>query len=330
MSQHGIDGMPLLMENGHRAGSVLTESDQSREGTGCGLDFEPEVAFREGHRLKDNMKKTLVVLTILLAAGLPANIFGSVVVLGPSDAANGPISNGSASINTTTSQQMIGTGAWQANGTAVSQYYLYANANSSTERGLGQLTVGSLSSLSLSTFLSPAQAAAAPNWFLSIYTAPYTGGEASWYGNRLILEPYLAKNYNNPGNQWVTWSTAAGANQLRIDDSALSGNQGFYGEPTLANIQSGSITWSAYTSGGSSTPINYANMNILGIVLSTGSGWAAGFTGMVDNVNINSAPGNVQFDLESVPEPTTMIAGALLLLPFGASTIRILRKNRTA
>lgn len=31
-----------------------------------------------------------------------------------------------------------------------------------------------------------------------------------------------------------------------------------------------------------------------------------------------------------VPEPTTMIAGALLLLPFGASTIRMLRKNRTA
>ena len=31
-----------------------------------------------------------------------------------------------------------------------------------------------------------------------------------------------------------------------------------------------------------------------------------------------------------VPEPTTMIAGALLLLPFGASTLRMLRKTRTA
>jgi len=31
-----------------------------------------------------------------------------------------------------------------------------------------------------------------------------------------------------------------------------------------------------------------------------------------------------------VPEPTTMIAGALLLLPFGASTLRFLRRNRTA
>ena len=32
----------------------------------------------------------------------------------------------------------------------------------------------------------------------------------------------------------------------------------------------------------------------------------------------------------AVPEPTTMIAGALLLLPFGASTLRVLRKHRTA
>lgn len=31
-----------------------------------------------------------------------------------------------------------------------------------------------------------------------------------------------------------------------------------------------------------------------------------------------------------VPEPTTMIAGALLLLPFGTSTLRMIRKNRKA
>jgi len=39
-------------------------------------------------------------------------------------------------------------------------------------------------------------------------------------------------------------------------------------------------------------------------------------------------PGTVQDQLVVVPEPTTMIAGALLLLPFGASTLRILRRNR--
>jgi hypothetical protein len=29
-----------------------------------------------------------------------------------------------------------------------------------------------------------------------------------------------------------------------------------------------------------------------------------------------------------VPEPTTLIAGALLLLPFGASMIQVLRRKR--
>jgi len=32
----------------------------------------------------------------------------------------------------------------------------------------------------------------------------------------------------------------------------------------------------------------------------------------------------------TVPEPSTVIAGALLLLPFAASTVRFMRKNRTA
>jgi hypothetical protein len=35
-----------------------------------------------------------------------------------------------------------------------------------------------------------------------------------------------------------------------------------------------------------------------------------------------------QIDSVVVPESTTMIAGAILLLPFGTSTLRILRKNR--
>jgi len=39
--------------------------------------------------------------------------------------------------------------------------------------------------------------------------------------------------------------------------------------------------------------------------------------------------GGASISLAPVPEPTTMVAGALLLLPFGASTLRILRK-RTA
>jgi hypothetical protein len=39
---------------------------------------------------------------------------------------------------------------------------------------------------------------------------------------------------------------------------------------------------------------------------------------------------DIRQSFHEVPEPTTMIAGALLLLPFGASTIRIVRRNRAA
>jgi hypothetical protein len=49
--------------------------------------------------------------------------------------------------------------------------------------------------------------------------------------------------------------------------------------------------------------------------------------------NTGTAATKVYLDdvsLTAVPEPSTMIAGALLLLPFAASTLRKLRKNRTA
>jgi hypothetical protein len=41
-------------------------------------------------------------------------------------------------------------------------------------------------------------------------------------------------------------------------------------------------------------------------------------------------PGQAQDQLiMAVPETTTMLAGALLLLPLGASTLKILRKKRS-
>jgi hypothetical protein len=46
---------------------------------------------------------------------------------------------------------------------------------------------------------------------------------------------------------------------------------------------------------------------------------------LLDSVNMV-----VQNGVAPVPEPTTVAAGALLLLPFGVSTLRKLRKNRTA
>jgi hypothetical protein len=50
--------------------------------------------------------------------------------------------------------------------------------------------------------------------------------------------------------------------------------------------------------------------------------------GQLLGIQLGSSQAQTAFDkLAIVPEPTTIIAGALLLLPFGASTLRILRRK---
>ena len=51
-----------------------------------------------------------------------------------------------------------------------------------------------------------------------------------------------------------------------------------------------------------------------------------GMTGVIDEYRIS----DIQREFAPVPEPSTVIAGALLLVPFGAGMVRKLRKNRTA
>jgi hypothetical protein len=68
------------------------------------------------------------------------------------------------------------------------------------------------------------------------------------------------------------------------------------------------------------------------------SGLLAGGFRLSGTLNLNNPSGHCRADENdkfvvslgnaAVPEPTTMIAGALLLLPLGASTLRLLRKNR--
>jgi len=49
-----------------------------------------------------------------------------------------------------------------------------------------------------------------------------------------------------------------------------------------------------------------------------------------NNSSASSTLVSWSLEITAVPEPTTMIAGALLLLPFWASTLRILRESRAA
>jgi type VI secretion system secreted protein VgrG len=91
--------------------------------------------------------------------------------------------------------------------------------------------------------------------------------------------------------------------------------------------QANNVFWQVGSSAtlGTGTSFNGTILANTSIALNTGAnmfGRALALNGAVtlDNNNI-TVP---------VPEPTTMIAGALLLLPFGASTLRRMRKTRTA
>lgn len=89
---------------------------------------------------------------------------------------------------------------------------------------------------------------------------------------------------------------------------------GFPGSSSMSvNIVNTSGTWA--TVNDVLTPGNKGAVAAGHVIVLNADGSAAIVTGY-------SSAGGV------VPEPATIIAGALLLLPFGASTIRILRRNR--
>jgi hypothetical protein len=98
----------------------------------------------------------------------------------------------------------------------------------------------------------------------------------------------------------------------------------------------------AYTSGTHKAPTGsesaWNNYLVAAAVTATGAGTASNARTIDANgaygvyaLNLYSPTGaKVQDMLAIVPEPTTYLAGALLLLPFGASTLRILRKKNEA
>jgi len=107
-------------------------------------------------------------------------------------------------------------------------------------------------------------------------------------------------------------------------------------------------TSSDYNSGNPNLGSSVVTFNNLGGALSLGSYdiwnyYYGGGLGATLNGMYTTGPGNPNWPwplpvfgagtfsaVSAVPEPTTLIAGALLLLPFGASTLRILRRRRAA
>ena len=135
----------------------------------------------------------------------------------------------------------------------------------------------------------------------------YTLEEASVTGNLGTLNlGGLTGNVN-----WMTIQTlnAGGSldSSLSINVSGLSYTGGNDDLAALASLGNGAGTMTLAFSFASSP------YDLLGLTTAT--------TGLPNTTSYSA--------VLAVPEPTTMVAGALLLLPFGMSTVRALRRNST-
>jgi hypothetical protein len=102
------------------------------------------------------------------------------------------------------------------------------------------------------------------------------------------------------------------------------------GRSTSAGLLQQAIWWLQGQTRGVDNSFVTAAGTALGMTAAQLQDAANGAYGVVAlDLGVSSAPAQDQLAIIAVPEPTTVVAGALLLLPFGASVLRILRKTRT-
>jgi hypothetical protein len=234
----------------------------------CGLDVEPEVAFRDGPNKKKNMKKLqIAIFTISLATAMSARA----TIYSGSDFSTMASYNGT---------YVPGSPGYEA--------LAYTGNDDAVVGVVGPL--GTLSSLNMSfDFSNPVGTGNAP------FAAFGISDNSTWVADNHRLDVISENGNQLTGSSLVhvwDWTLNAGAGG---DVAGMSG-------VTLDSILATYGTWEV--------------MRAYAYIGDTG-GPSSG------SVDIDS------ITVTTVPEPTTMIAGALLLLPFGASSLRILRK-RTA
>jgi hypothetical protein len=143
----------------------------------------------------------------------------------------------------------------------------------------------------------------------------------------------IGDNGNGPyANFGVSVDGLWGGSAQRFMIIALSGNQLNGATPihvwdVTAGANYAPVVWGSTLSsilGDTVGGVAFGDMQVLRAYADFGAATGSGV--VVGSVDINS----ITVGPVPVPEPTTMIAGALLLLPFGATTLRMLRKNRAA
>ena len=138
------------------------------------------------------------------------------------------------------------------------------------------------------------------------------------YGNPFTHMEFVmtsaGDSWETPGIYSFTPATWSGlllsTTHLIADGPSVSGSQLCYYSLHFAGASSNPLTYDIFTYNGTTLwASEHAVWN--------GGGWS--FTRFA-GASVAPAP-------TAIPEPTTMIAGALLLLPFGVSTLRVLREK---
>lgn len=175
----------------------------------------------------------------------------------------------------------INNGSWKANGNVL-EFYI-----DPSEISDNPIKISDIESISYKTNKKGNQGDV--DFFLSIYT---NGTKHGWYEERLNAEPMYSNGLNAPANQWNTWSTEDGNNQLVFFDGNY-GPMGYYNSPTLSQIQEGEVTWENST-------IDYREQKVQKFKIGTGSAWAKNFTdAYLDDITITLKNGiSVTFDLQ--------------------------------
>jgi hypothetical protein len=134
-------------------------------------------------------------------------------------------------------------------------------------------------------------------------------------------------------------ATVSGLGNLFINDGTASGGFNLTGNLNWMTIQTVQSAGSINSSLGLNiTGLAYAGLNADLLALVKGGNGSLNLTFQFNpgksltelttgSAQIGSYSGAIAAPT-SVPEPSTIVAGALLLLPFGISTVRILRKHK--
>jgi len=238
----------------------------------------------------------------------PSNMNGWTFLTTDNSGAPAPGNGNTAQMVTGPGTPPLGTGSAQL-ATAANQGDSSAQINTSLYNGIA---LSSLTSLSYSTYDTVNNGQQFP--YLKIYL---NNGDALYFE-----PPYQTAATGNPAlpdqgptvlNEWQTWNALSGG---WWDDSG-----GFTPGTGVGSLATYLSTNSAVLIEGISLRVGYASPS-------------DNFNGYVDNVTVGTASATTTYDFEPdstspVPEPTTFIAGALLLLPFGMAPLRRLRSLRT-